>query len=140
LIPALSSVEFNIIDEHSYRCSVPKSAIRNNPKLDWLLQNDNETAWMGPGKYVLAWPLPTDKPYDVVCSIACASDIPAGKWGIVADPEEVSEEFSNFCPEVRELLDKMDRSIKWTLAELPPLSTCRSENGRVVLMGDAWHA
>ena len=30
--------------------------------------------------------------------------------------------------------------MKWTLCDLPPLETCRSENGRVVLIGDAFHA
>lgn len=44
------------------------------------------------------------------------------------------------CTKVKELLRHVDRAVKWTLGELPPLETCKSDNGRVILVGDAWHA
>lgn len=68
------------------------------------------------------------------------SDVPVGLWGVKEDPKVIQELFSDFCPEVVELLKNVDMCIKWTLAELPPLPTCRSDDGTVVLLGDAFHA
>ena len=113
--------------------------MRNNPKLKWLLQSPNEFCFTSPGKYVLAWRMPEKRDFDVVACVVRQSDVPPGHWGIKADPVEMAKDFQDFCPEVVELLSKVDRCIKWTLAELAPLPTCRSENGRVMLLGDAWY-
>lgn len=112
----------------------------NNSRLRWLLESGDEMAWVAPGRYVLSWPLPPNRPYDIVTSIIADCELPAGKWGVKVDPAEAREHFQDFCPEVRDLLDMIDTSVKWQLAELPPLKTCRSENGKVVLIGDAFHA
>ena len=112
--------------------------MRGNPKVEWLLHNGDE-AWLGKERYVLTWPLPPDRPYDIVSAVSRPSDVPAGQWGCVVDPSEMQQEFSHFCPEIRELLSHVDRCIKWTIAELPRLQTFRSDNGRVVLVGDSAH-
>jgi salicylate hydroxylase len=116
--------------------------VRDNPRLNWLLEpgKRGQTAWVVPGKYVLGAPLPPHRPFDLALGIVGESDVSAGQWGMTADPVEMSKNFTEFCPEVRELLSLVDRCVKWTLGEMPPLPTCRSENGRVVLTGDAWHA
>ena len=114
--------------------------MRGNPKLEWLLNSKNEMVWSVPGRYVLSWPLPENRAYDVVTAIKRPSGLPVGVWGSKADPEEARREFADFCPEVRELLANIDTAVKWQLAELPPLETFRSDNGRVVVIGDAAHA
>lgn len=139
-IPATADVHPKKLLEQCWRMTVPKDKMRGNPKLEWLLTNHNEMAWVSHNRYVLSWPLPPNKPYDVVCCVVRESDVPPGLWGVREDPAVVQKEFSTFCPEVVELLSHVDRCVKWTLAELPPVETCRSENGRVVLLGDAFHA
>ena len=140
-IPALSGVELVPLKEAAFRCTVPKEKMRGTPKIEWLLNSGDEMCWTAPGRYVLAWPLPNNRPYDVVmCIKGRYSDVPAGRWGVKADPEKARKEFQDFCPEVRELLSHVDGCMEWTLAELPSLSTCKSQNGRVVLIGDAFHA
>lgn len=141
-IPATSNVHPEALLEQCWRMTVPKDAMRGNPKLEWLLNNHNDMCFVSPNAYVLGWPLPTNRPYDVVCCVVRESDVPPGLWGVKEDPAIVRQAFSHFCPEVVELLShvEQDRCIKWTLAELPPLATCRSANGRVVLLGDAFHA
>ena len=54
----------------------------------------------------------------------------------------MAAEFSDFCPAITELLGLIPEGecVQWTLAELPPLPHARSADGRVVLLGDAWHA
>ena len=139
-IPATSHVEPKVHEEIAFRCTVPKERMRGNSKIEWLLENGNEMMWTVPGRYVLSWPLPENRDYDVVLAIQRPSDVPAGKWGVRAELDEATREFQDFCPEIVELLANVGSAVKWTLAELPPLETCRSENGRVVLIGDAFHA
>ena len=93
-----------------------------------------------PGKFVLAWPMPPHKPYDVVVCVGDGCDVPYGYWGIQADPKQVADEFGDACAAVKDLLALIGPCVQWRLAELPSLKTCRSEKGGVVLLGDAWHA
>ena len=139
-IPATAHVEPLRHEEACHRCTIPKEKMRGNPKTEWLLENGDEMIWTVPGRYILTWPLPSNRAYDVVTAIQRPSDVPAGRWGVKADPEEARRDFQDFCPEITELLQHIDTCVKWTLAELPPLETCRSENGRVFLIGDACHA
>ena len=139
-IPAVASVELMPFTEKAYRCSVDKANMVNNPNLAWLLEDRTSQAWLMSGKYILSWPLPPHRPYDVVVCIGDGCDVPYGFWGINADPEQVRNEFGDACPAIRDLLANIGPCIQWRLAELPPLSTCRSEKGGVVLLGDAWHA
>ncbi|KAK4502673.1 hypothetical protein PRZ48_006099 [Zasmidium cellare] len=139
-IPATKNVKPRPWEEQAFRCTVPKEKMRGNPELEWLLSVGNEFVWSGEGKYILTWPLPDHRHYDVVCAIQRPSDVPAGRWGMRADPEEARKGFEDFCPVMRALLKHIETAVKWTLCDLPPLETCRSGNGRVVLIGDAFHA
>ena len=139
-IPAVASAELMLYHEKAYRCTVDKARMVDNPHLAWLLKSNTSQCWLHGGKYLLSWPLPPHKPYDVVVCIGDGSDVPAGYWGINADPRQVADEFGDACPPIRELLANIGPCIQWRLAQLPPLSTCRSDGGGVVLLGDAWHA
>ncbi|KAJ9617056.1 hypothetical protein H2200_000777 [Cladophialophora chaetospira] len=139
-IPATAGAELIPLDEKAYRCSVDKANMRNNPNLAWLLEKGTSQCWLMKGKFVLAWPMPPHKAYDVVVCIGDGCDVPYGYWGIEADPKQVADEFGDACPTIRDLLDNIGPCIQWRLSELPPLSTCRSDKGGVVLLGDAWHA
>jgi salicylate hydroxylase len=138
-IPETSHAEPRKLFEQCWRITVPKEKMRGNPKLEWLLTCGNDTPWLAEGRYVLSWPMPAHRSFDVVCCVARTSDVPAGLWGVKDDPANVQKLFADFCPEVVELLSHIDGCVKWTLAELPPLTTCRSANGSVVLLGDAFH-
>lgn len=139
-IPAVADVEPLARGSGCYRCTVPKDKMRGNPKLEWLLDSGDEYCFFGPGRYVLSWPLPPHRQYDVVIGPTSSADVPPGRWGAKGDPDVARAEFADFGPEVVELLRNIDTCVKWRQAELPPLETCRSENGRVMVIGDAWHA
>jgi len=140
-IPALSDVEpIALIQEQAWRCTVPKETMRASPALTQLLNSGNEMAWTAPERYVLSWPLPEKRDYDVVTCVQQVGDVSLGKWGARTEPDDARKDFQDFCLLVRELLGHIQTSVKWTLAELPPLKTCRSENGRVVVIRDAFHA
>lgn len=84
--------------------------------------------------------MPPNRPFDVVPGITEPGNVPLGKWGHTVDVKDAVSQFRDFCPEDKELLSHADRAVKWTLGELPPVETCRSDNGCVLLIGDAWHA
>ncbi|KAF2102019.1 FAD/NAD(P)-binding domain-containing protein [Rhizodiscina lignyota] len=139
-IPVLASVEPKPLFEQTWRCTVPKDRMVGVPTLDWLLKNHDSMCWTTEGKYILTWPMPPNRFYDVVCVVVRESTVPPGVWGTKADPVKMKKNFQDLCPEVRDLLDRVDACVEWTQAELPPIDTFRSEDGRVVLMGDACHA
>ena len=139
-IPSTSSITPIKLSEDCSRCSVPKERMVSNPLLAPLLASKKGMIYTTPGKYILTWPLYPGRPYDVVTCVQRESTVPPGQWGIVADSKEMAKDFDDFCPEVRELLANVDQCIRWALGELPALSSCRSEDGRIVLVGDAWHA
>ncbi|OCT45844.1 FAD dependent oxidoreductase domain containing protein [Cladophialophora carrionii] len=139
-IPATASAELIPLNEKAYRCSVDKASMVNHPNLAWLLKNHTSQLWLMSGKYVLSWPMPPHKPYDVVVCVGDGCNVPYGYWGIKADPKQVADEFGDACPTIRDLLANIGPCIQWRFAELPPLKTCRSDKGGVVLLGDAWHA
>ena len=117
-IPETAHVEPLTLEEACFRCTVPKSKMRGNSKIEWLLENGNEMLWTAPGRYILSWPLPPNRDYDVVTCIQRPSDVPAGKWGVKAELDETRVDFQDFCPEVVELLSHIQSAVKWTLAEL----------------------
>lgn len=139
-IPATASAGLIPFDEKAYRYSVDKATMRSNHNLSWLLDCGTSHIWSMPGKYVLAWPLLPNKAYDVVACVGNEGDGPTGYWGVRADPKTVAVKFDNACPTVRSLLSLIGPCVQRRLTELPPLSTCRSPSGAVVLLGDAWHA
>lgn len=142
-IPATANVEpIPLSCELAYRCTVPKQYFKNLPTIlpDPDSSDNPSMTFSAPGRYILTWPLPAKQAYDIVLGVQTPGDVPPGRWGTPVSVEEARNHFHDFCPMVKEMLSHMDSAVKWTLGELPPLTTCKSENGRVVLIGDAWHA
>lgn len=79
-IPKTSHVEpVAWINETAYGCTVPESAMIGNPMLQELLDEYNESCWTVPGRYILTWPLPPNRPFDLVLCVTEPGDVPLGK-------------------------------------------------------------
>lgn len=142
-IPAIANIEpIPLSSEMAYRCTVPKQHLENLSTIlpDPNSSNNPSMTFSAPGRYILTWPLSANRAYDIVLGVQTPGDIPPGRWGTPVSIEEAQNHFHDFCPMVKEMLSHMDSAVKWTLGELPPLLTCKSDNGRIVLIGDAWHA
>lgn len=65
-----------------------------------------------------------------------------GEWYEVGDLNKVKTKYSGFDPVVRKLLDlaKPGDCYIWRLSEMPHLEKWVSDNGKVVITGDAVHA
>lgn len=158
MMPTASGAELVELGQRAFRCQVDKARMRDHPTLKWLLTAGNSQAWLMPGAFVLGWPMPEDKDFDVVACVVVREpegrddDVPLRQpqdpgqrqdprpWGVEADAKAMAAAFADFCPTVRDLLDRVGSCVQWRLAELPPLPTCRSPDGATILLGDAWHA
>ena len=58
-------------------------------------------------------------------------------WNTFGDSAELTERFAQACPQVRELLDKIDTWKMWLLCDREPVKTWTDR--RVTLLGDAAH-
>lgn len=140
-IPELSCIEqVAWVNETAYRCVVPKTRMVGNTLLQDFLDEPNETLFYTPGRRILTWPLSANRPFDVAFGITEPGDVSMENWGYSVDIQTAVSHFQDFCPKIRELLRHTDRAVKWTSGEISPLETCKRDNGRVVLMGGAWHA
>ncbi|KPI41779.1 3-hydroxybenzoate 6-hydroxylase 1 [Cyphellophora attinorum] len=138
----VSDAKFNPSPEISFRCSVPKDRMRDHPLLSPLLENDNPKFWVMEGKYVLTWPLPPQRDFDVVVNISdpsAAMPPEDGSWGTRVDKETMISQLGEMSPLIRALLDSVSQVVQWRTVEVLPIKTCRSPSGRIVLLGDAFH-
>ena len=109
-----------------------------NPKLAHLVQGPSADVWFGPRRHVVAYTIRGIELYNVVfCGPGSAS---VGVWNETASLEELKKEYDDFEDTVKEIIDCADSTHKWTIAEIPDLPSWLSENGKLVLLGDAAHA
>lgn len=60
-------------------------------------------------------------------------------WNEPGDLTEMKEHYKAFDPLISQVLSHVTDCLKWKLARMPKLPTWASDNGRVVLIGDAAH-
>lgn len=103
-----------------------------------LSRDGNTNFFLGPAGIFLCYPCAEGELF----SIVAPSHRPFNKEAHdtispEVDPSEVSEAYKDFYSPVPELLRQVKKCVRWTIVYLPQLSTYSSENGRLVLVGDA---
>lgn len=97
--------------------------------------------WLSPGKLFLTQPFQIRCGYRMIfCDRGNESSGEVGAWNEPGDTEELRKRYSEFDPFIHKTLDTSESCSKWRVAEVPHLSRWSSENGRIVLLGDAAHA
>jgi len=92
--------------------------------------------FMGPGRHLVRYPLRDGKMVNVV-AVEERDGWAAEGWFHRDDPEHLRRAFTDFCPEVRSLLDRAEEVYLWGLFRHPVAD--RWHEGRVALLGDAAH-
>ncbi|KIX94387.1 uncharacterized protein Z520_09773 [Fonsecaea multimorphosa CBS 102226] len=139
-IPGLVDVVPRRTENYCYRALVPREEMLKNPVTAALVDNQSQQAWAGQFKHIISYPIAKGKFYNLVMTIPDLGDAPLGKYNEPGDVSEMRQVFSDFNDTVHAVLDTVESCAKWVLAELPPLPTWSSPNGRVILVGDACHA
>ncbi|KAF8580781.1 FAD/NAD(P)-binding domain-containing protein [Ramaria rubella] len=97
--------------------------------------------YCGKGKHIVTYPVGGGKFLNFLAyssDPARQADWGKGSWVVEANKEELLEQFQDFEPEVQALLKCVDKSSRWAMYDLEPLTSW--SKGCVTLLGDAAHA
>ena len=140
-IPENSQIQPLKAGEYCYRFLVPREKMLSHPDTTPLIEADHlSVAYIGPYRCVICYPISKGLFYNVVAFVVLESSAPLGAYNEPGDLEEMRREFSSFDKHIRAVLQLADSCAKWNLIDLAPLPAWSSQNGRVMVLGDAAHA
>ncbi|KIW45522.1 uncharacterized protein PV06_03907 [Exophiala oligosperma] len=128
------------LGEFNYRAMIPAEAMLRDEDTAKLMASTETHAWFGPGRFIVGYAISNNRFFNLAMVSPRDDDTPVTSWNQPGDIEELRAEFSTFNPLVRKLTGFVEKCAKWTIAEIPELSTWSSRSGRTVLLGDAAHA
>jgi 3-hydroxybenzoate 6-monooxygenase len=99
------------------------------------LWSDDVTLWGGEKTHLVHYPLRRGELFNLV-AVFHSNKYDEG-WNTFGDSAELTERFSGACPQVRELLGKIDTWKMWVLCDREPVKNWTDR--RVTLLGDAAH-
>lgn len=99
------------------------------------LWSDDVLLWGGEKTHLVHYPLRRGELFNLV-AVFHSNKYDEG-WNTFGDSAELSERFSQACPQVRELLDKIETWKMWVLCDREPVKNWTDR--RVTLLGDAAH-
>jgi 3-hydroxybenzoate 6-monooxygenase len=99
------------------------------------LWSDDVTLWGGEKTHLVHYPLRRGELFNLV-AVFHSSKYDEG-WNTFGDSAELTERFAQACPQVRELLGKIDTWKMWVLCDREPVKNWTDR--RVTLLGDAAH-
>ncbi|KAF8500000.1 FAD/NAD-P-binding domain-containing protein [Hysterangium stoloniferum] len=114
-----------------------KSMIREDPDLRSLVETPEMTAWMAPGRHMMAYCIRAKQQYNIV--LLHPDDGSVESWTAEGSSDKMKAEFSDFEPRVQKLLAMVPSTLKWKLMDREPLDTWVHPAGRIVLLGDSCH-
>ena len=99
------------------------------------LWSDDVLLWGGEKTHLVHYPLRRGELFNLV-AVFHSSKYDEG-WNTFGDPAELTERFRDACPQVRELLGKIETWKMWVLCDREPVKNWSDR--RVTLLGDAAH-
>ncbi|MDO8371827.1 MAG: 3-hydroxybenzoate 6-monooxygenase [Polaromonas sp.] len=99
------------------------------------LWSDDVLLWGGEKTHLVHYPLRRGELFNLV-AVFHSSKYDEG-WNTFGDTAELTERFRDACPQVRELLGKIETWKMWVLCDREPVKNWT--NRRVTLLGDAAH-
>jgi salicylate hydroxylase len=121
----------------AYRATVPGEVMNSDPVIAHLMTDTDSNLWMGHERHVIGYPIRNGELYNLVMSHPGKASV--GKWNEPGNPDEMRAQYSNWDPIIQRVLTHVTHCLKWKLAYLPPLEKWVSDNGQVVVIGDAAH-
>lgn len=140
-MPENVNVKPTTVEESCFRFLVPREKMMSDPKTAPLMNELVCLVYAGQKKAVIAYPVAKGQVFNVALPVARPGDaLLAAAYNAPGDVNEMRELYQDFDEPVRHVLQHTSSCVKWGLADLPPLPSWTSGNGRVVLVGDAAHA
>lgn len=133
----MGEIEAETSPNCAYRATVPAIIMISDPMLAHLMTDINSNCWIGPERHIMAYPIHNGEKYNLVMSHPGQASV--GRWNEAGSLDEMKTHYRNFGPVIRRVLEYVKSVLKWRLAYVPKLTKWVSDNGRVVLIGDAAH-
>jgi len=121
----------------AYRATIPTDVMLRDPELRSLVDEPNMTAWMAPGRHLMAYNIRGKKEYNLV--LLHPDDGSVESWTAEGSADKMRADFADFEPRVKKLLSFVQSTLKWRLMDRQTLDTWVHPKGRVVLLGDSCH-
>ncbi|TDL23537.1 FAD/NAD(P)-binding domain-containing protein [Rickenella mellea] len=121
----------------AYRAIISTEFMLKDPELKSFVDVPEMTAWMGPGRHLMAYNIRAKKEFNLV--MLHPDDGSVESWTAEGSAEKMLADFADFEPRVRKLLSQVGSTLKWRLMDRSPLDTWVHPSGRVVLLGDSCH-
>ncbi|KAI5117861.1 hypothetical protein M0805_007704 [Coniferiporia weirii] len=121
----------------AYRAIIPTEKMLADPELRPFVENPEMTAWMGPGRHVMAYCIRAKREFNLV--LIHPDDGSVESWTAEGSAEKMRADFADWEPRVEKLLSMVPSTLKWKLMDRQPIETWLHHAGRVVLLGDACH-
>ncbi|EJD02574.1 FAD/NAD-binding domain-containing protein [Fomitiporia mediterranea MF3/22] len=121
----------------AYRAIIPTEKMLADPELRPFVENPEMTAWMGPGRHIMAYCIRAKREYNLV--LIHPDDGSVESWTAEGSAEKMRADFAGWEPRVEKLLSMVPSTLKWKLMDRQPIPTWIHREGRVVLLGDSCH-
>ncbi|KAL1963184.1 hypothetical protein VTN77DRAFT_8617 [Rasamsonia byssochlamydoides] len=122
----------------AYRAIVPYDQIRKDPIAKELIEKLTMEVWMAPNAYIITYPICAGKDLNLVLSHHRPEKLRATQFDVPI--EELREQYKDFDPRIKRIVDMIPRTSRWPLMVTGPLKSWSSKKKNVVLMGDAAHS
>lgn len=121
----------------AYRAIIPTSEMAKDPDLKPLVDNPEMTAWIGPGRHIMAYCIRSAQEYNLVLLHPNTGLREA--YDVEGCVEKMRVDFAGWEPRVQKLLALVSSTLIWPLFDRDPLETWIHPGGKVALLGDACH-
>jgi salicylate hydroxylase/6-hydroxynicotinate 3-monooxygenase len=101
------------------------------------LEIDGSTKWMATDRHIVIYYINPREDEIYFVTSTPEPDFSVESWSSKGDMDELRNDYKNFHPHVRAVLDACPQAHKWALVERDPLPTWTQ--GRTALLGDACH-
>ncbi|KDQ50681.1 hypothetical protein JAAARDRAFT_41875 [Jaapia argillacea MUCL 33604] len=121
----------------AYRAIIPTDLMLQDPELRPFVETPEMTAWMAPGRHLMAYNIRAKKEFNLV--LLHPDDGSVESWTAEGSADKMRTDFGDFEPRVRKLLSSVSSTLKWRLMDRLPLDSWVHPSGSVVLLGDSCH-
>ncbi|GAQ09511.1 3-hydroxybenzoate 6-hydroxylase [Aspergillus lentulus] len=121
----------------AYRATFSRAQLLalNDPEVKALCEKQGVTAWLGPKKHAVFYPVRGGQEYNLV--LLQPDDLPPGVRTTLGDVDEMRYGYEEWDPTLGKMISCIATVLKWKLCHLPELP--RWTKGSVTLLGDACH-
>ncbi|GIK00073.1 hypothetical protein Aspvir_004088 [Aspergillus viridinutans] len=121
----------------AYRATFSRAKLLalNDPEVKTLCEKQGVTAWLGPNKHAVFYPVRGGQEYNLV--LLQPDDLPLGVRTTQGDVDEMRYGYREWDPTLGKMISCIPTVLKWKLCHLPELPLWTK--GSVTLLGDACH-